>query len=120
MTTTTTKRTPTGDAPDDVPHGVDPTVGYMMRALERQHLSASTERQAQTEQFTGALDKLGGRFEAKMDTNTNAMVKAANLAAGIVVITLVILGSIAGAVTYFKGGGAEFSTNHGVTSSATP
>jgi hypothetical protein len=90
-----------------VPPGVDPTVFLLVRQNAAASASASAERREQSAAFVGALDKLGGRFEAKMDAQTGAMVSAARLAAGIVVLTLLILGSVAGAVTYLKGGGFE-------------
>lgn len=95
-----------GDANRDA-DGIDPTVYLLLKQMQGQHLAASEERTTQTSAFTGALDTLGGRFETKMDAQTSAMVSAARLGAGIVVLTLGILGSIAGAVTYFKGGGFE-------------
>jgi hypothetical protein len=102
------------------PQGVDPTVFLLVKQIEKQHASASTERREQTEQFTTALDTLGGRFETKMDAQTSAMVGAARLAAGVVVIALALLGSIAGAVTFFKGGGIQIGTNHGEPTTFSP
>ncbi|TAL43155.1 MAG: hypothetical protein EPN91_06970 [Salinibacterium sp.] len=89
----------------------DPVVALLIDHLGKTGDAASNERKVQTEQFTGALDKLGGRFETKMDAQTNAMTKGLYAATIIVVVTLVILGSIAGAVTYFKGGGFEAGSN---------
>lgn len=102
-----TKTNPPDDGAIPVPPGVDPTVGFLVQHLSTQAAAASRERGEQTQQFTASLDKLGGRFEAKMDAQTNVMVKAATIAAGIVVLTLLILGAIAGAVTYFRGFGIE-------------
>ncbi len=118
-----TSTVPTVDPPPARAHvpidaHVDPVVKALLGHLETTTKSASTERTQQTEQFTSALDKLGGRFESKMDMQTQAVVTTARYAAGIVVLTLVLLGSIAGAVTYFKGGGYEAGTNQNATTSA--
>lgn len=104
--------------PPDARHP-DPVVALLIEHLGKTGTAASDERKVQTEQFTGALDKLGGRFETKMDAQTNAMTKGLYAATLIVVITLVILGGIAGAVTYFKGpGGFEAGSNNKPPSSA--
>lgn len=104
-----------------VPPGVDPTVAMLLQQNADQQHTSSFERRSQTKAFTNALDKLGGRIEEKVDTQTQALVgavgKAATTAAVVFVVVVLVLGSIGGAVVSLKGGRYEANTN-GATSAA--
>ena len=98
---------PVSQKPSKPPTPIDPTVRLLLGHLADANQASSKERLAQTEAFTAAMGKLGDRFEAQLAAQTRTMARAAYMAAGVVVFTLAILGSIAGAVTVFRGNGFE-------------
>ena len=91
--------------------GVDPLVALLLQRMDDQDERAGRERQEQTAALAESLDKLGGRFEARIGEQTAAMLTAVKIASGVIVIALLLLGSIGGAVVAFRVPGFEGSAN---------
>lgn len=104
----------------------------MLESMERQSETASTERKHQTKAFTEAMDRQTTQIVGALNTGftesrkdnretarTNLQITLAIV--GVVLLAMIMLGSIAGAVVWFRGTGTingspvgfEVSTNGG-------
>jgi len=102
-----------GGGPVNGGAGVDPLVALLLQRMDGQEERASEERQEQTTAMTAALDRLGGRFEARIAEQTASMLTAVKIASAIIVVALLLLGSIGGAVVVLDTPAGSATTNAG-------
>jgi len=101
---------PNGTAPPPPPldDGI-PQMAWLREMREMRH-EAQREREAQTQAFVAAMDRLGGRVDSNIGEMRVELRRHLNVLVTTFVVSLVVLASLAGATVYFKGLGITAST----------